>query len=232
MKSWNTHNGCQITRVLSGRSNAFLVTGGKMNILVDTGPRFMRKRLLRNLSMLDIRNIDYLVVTHAHFDHAGNAAYLRETFGAKVLIHRIEGRFLSLGMNPLTGGTNMFTHILAGLFMKQAVKRFKYEACAYDMLVDDRFDLEAFGFRAFVLHTPGHTSGSVSLIIDDEIALVGDTMFGVRKNAILPPYAFDEVELFESWEKLLGTGCMWFFPSHGSERDRELVEMEFERLTT
>ena len=79
------------------------------------------------------------------------------------------------------------------------------------------------------MHTPGHTEGSISLIIDNEIALVGDTMFGAFPGTIFPPFANDESLMVNSWEKLLKTKCKVFIPSHGSANDRGLVEKDFKK---
>ena len=78
--------------------------------------------------------------------------------------------------------------------------------------------------KAYLLHTPGHTSGSISLIIDDEIALVGDALFHILPWSVFPPFGNDIDQLIESWKKLLGTGCRLFLPAHGSEIKKELLE--------
>jgi hypothetical protein len=68
--------------------------------------------------------------------------------------------------------------------------------------------------------------GSISLIIDDEIAAVGDAMVGTLPGKIYPPFADDVPELIRSWEILLNTGCGTFLPAHGSAKRRQLVEGE------
>jgi hydroxyacylglutathione hydrolase len=85
------------------------------------------------------------------------------------------------------------------------------------------------GFNATILHTPGHTPGSMSLIVDGEIALVGDCMFGVFKGSAFPPFALDTRQMIESWGKLLDTGCRLFLPSHGTSDSRELVERDYNK---
>lgn len=229
MKNWPTSGGYDIIQVLSGRSNAFLLTNGKNNILVDTGPRFMWETLQKRLDRLGIEKIDLLILTHSHFDHAANAAGIREKYKAQVLIHKSESEYLTSGDNILPSGTNPFTKFL----VKALVKRFRsvaiYQPCSFDIAVDESFDLSYSGFNAYLMHTPGHTLGSVSLIVNDEIALVGDTMFGIFRGSVFPPFASDTIQLLNSWEKLLKTKCRLFIPSHGSANDRSLVEKDFEK---
>jgi len=80
------------------------------------------------------------------------------------------------------------------------------------------------GFNAYLTHTPGHTIGSMSLIVDNEIAIVGDTMFGVFNWSAFPPYAQDADLMLKSWKKLLETNCNEFLPSHGTANSRDLVQ--------
>ncbi|MBP1668661.1 MAG: Zn-dependent hydrolase, partial [Bacteroidetes bacterium] len=104
-----------------------------------------------------------------------------------------------------------------------------YDPCKADLVIEERFDLNDLGFNAYILHTPGHTPGSISLIVDDEIALVGDCMFGVFRNSAFPPFALDSDQLIESWKKLLDTGCRLFLPSHGAQDSRNLVQWDYTR---
>ncbi|MBN2339447.1 MAG: Zn-dependent hydrolase, partial [Acidobacteria bacterium] len=90
-------------------------------------------------------------------------------------------------------------------------------------------DLKDFGLNAYILHTPGHTSGSVSIIVEGEIALVGDAMFGILPGSVFPPFADDPGQLMASWGKLLDTGCSLFLPAHGSAIGRSLLQKEYHR---
>jgi glyoxylase-like metal-dependent hydrolase (beta-lactamase superfamily II) len=64
----------------------------------------------------------------------------------------------------------------------------------------------------------------MSVIVGDEIAIVGDTMVGTFPGKIFPPFADDVEGVVQSWGKLLETGCRLFLPAHGSGNSRELVE--------
>jgi glyoxylase-like metal-dependent hydrolase (beta-lactamase superfamily II) len=98
-----------------------------------------------------------------------------------------------------------------------------------NILIDTKFDLNNFGFNAYIMHTPGHTTGSVSVIIDDEVAIVGGCMFGVFKWSVFPPYAMDVKQMIFSCGKLLETNCSIFIPAHGSANSRSLVQKDYNK---
>ena len=62
------------------------------------------------------------------------------------------------------------------------------------------------------------------VIVDNEIALVGDAMIGKFPGSIFPPFADNVPVLVSSWGKLLRTGSLLFLPSHGTQNNRRLVE--------
>jgi hydroxyacylglutathione hydrolase len=227
MKTRTTKSGYRVAQVLGGRSNVFLLSHGGKNILVDTGRRKDRATLLERLQDLRVDPLDALVLTHTHFDHAENAAFLQKKYDAKVLVHESEAGFLKDGKSPLPAGTLLPTKVLTALFACRMEPGLAYVPCCPDVLVEDGLDLTDFGPNARLIHTPGHSRGSISLIVDDEIALVGDAMFGVFPRTIFPPFADDVPQLISSWGRLLETGCRLFLPGHGSPDDRRLVEKAY-----
>lgn len=231
MKTWETKNGYKITRVLAGRSNVFLVSRGDKNILVDTSPASRWKKLDRQLKRVGIERLDALVLTHTHYDHAGNAARLQDKYKAKVIVHRSEGSFLARGEAIIPKGTNFLSRLLIDRLGKTLAPRLKCPPCRPDIMVDDALSLADFGFNARIVHTPGHSPGSQSVIVDDEVALVGDAMFGIFPGSVFPPFAGDARQMVESWGKLLATGCRLFLPSHGTADNRELLQKDYDKRT-
>jgi hydroxyacylglutathione hydrolase len=229
MKKWKTKSGYEIFRIMSGRSNVFILTNGKKNILIDTSVSRLWSKLQKQLDNSGIKKIDYLILTHAHFDHAANANRIKEKFLTSVFIRKEEAGYLSNGDNILPKGTTLVTRAIKSIAGRLLLSRFKYESCKSDLLIDSDYNLNELGFKAYLLHTPGHTIGSMSLIIDDEIAIVGDTMFGIFKWSVFPPYAEDKDLMIKSWGKLLETKCSEFLPSHGTANSRLLVQRDYNK---
>ena len=232
MRIWTTSSGYKIIKVLAGRSNVFLLSNKEKNILIDTSPKFMWSRLQNKLRQLQIDKIDYLILTHTHFDHAANSKKLKTKYGAKVIVHKSEAEFLINGNNVVLNGTNPVSKIIATLLLKLFISLAKYESCQPDILIESTFDLHDLGFNGYIMHTPGHTPGSMSVIIDDELALVGDTMFGVFWWTVYPPFASDTTKMINSWGNLLKTNSRVFIPSHGFSNPRSLVEKNFKKRST
>ena len=222
MNKWKTKSGYKIIQILSGRSNVFLLTNGNKNILIDTSVSRSWTRLQKQLD---------LVLTHAHIDHAANANRIKEKFNSKVVLHSKEENYLKNGDNILPKGTNIFTRSIVNIIGKNMFSAFKYELCEPDILVDSEYDLSKIGFNAYLMHTPGHTIGSISLVVDNEIALVGDTMFGIFRRSVFPPYAEDKNLMIKSWGKLLETECSEFLPSHGTANGRFIVQKDYNKRT-
>ena len=228
MKIWNTKSGYQIIQILSGRSNVFLLTNGRKNILIDTGPARKWEKLNSNLKSLNINKLDFLILTHTHFDHVANSFNLKTYYDPKVVVQRKEELYIRNGANKFPRGTNPITRFLINVIGDKISDKYNFTPCQPDILFDSTFNFNELGFNAYLLQTPGHSIGSVSLIVDNEIAIVGDAMFGVFKSSIFPPFADNPKVMIDSWGKLLETNCSIFIPAHGSENNREKVRRNYE----
>jgi len=145
MESWETTSGYSIFQVLSGRSNVFLLTNGKANILVDTSVTKAWNKLQKNLDQLDIKTIDYLILTHAHFDHAANANKIKAIYKSKIVIQKEEESYLVNGDNILPKGTNRFTRLFINIVGKRVISKFRYKPCQPDFTIDSDYDLKNLG---------------------------------------------------------------------------------------
>jgi hydroxyacylglutathione hydrolase len=232
MKNWITKDGQKIFRVLWVRCNCFLVSYKNKHLLIDTGRKNKWKNLSKALDQLAVshNSLIALILTHSHFDHAGNAASVKERYKAAIIIHESEADYLRRGENPAIKGTIFITRLITDVLAKKRVLRyFNYKPAESDVLVEERYDLSNLGFNGYILHTPGHSPGSMSVIIEDEIAIVGDAMFGVFRGSVFPPYADDPKVMVKSWEKLLDTFCSIYLPAHGAGRSREVLQRQYDK---
>jgi glyoxylase-like metal-dependent hydrolase (beta-lactamase superfamily II) len=228
---WQTKQKIFIYRLLAGRSNVFLVKNDQVEILIDSSWKLARPRLKRALTKLNYsqeKSVCVLFLTHAHFDHAENAAWVQNEYHPHVIIHQSECDFLKAGRNSKIAGSNKFIRrLFPSLIQNWLNSTYRYPITKPEITFTERLELQDFGMDATILHTPGHTQGSSSLIINDEIAIVGDAMHGVFPNTAFPPFAVDNDQLIASWGKLLKTRCRLFLPSHGNALQRERIEQEY-----
>lgn len=233
MKKWNTKNGSKIIRVLSGRSNAYLILKGNNTILVDTGKKTAFGRLNRRLDILNmpVAGISSLILTHSHFDHCQSAKKIQEKSGCKIIVSNAANGFITKGYTRLPSGTLPITRLISKLGNLIGENGFGYEPFRPDILVNGDFDLDGWENIIKIIKSAGHSDDSLSILVNNEIAIVGDLMFGIFRNSVFPPYADDIPELIKSWGKLLNTDCNIFLPGHGREIKRNLLEKEFEKYT-
>jgi glyoxylase-like metal-dependent hydrolase (beta-lactamase superfamily II) len=231
MKMWKTNLKNEIFQVLSGRTNCYLIPTNTGNILVDTGVRSSFPSLKKHIDAMHLAtgNVDYLVLTHTHFDHCQNASAIKEYFASKIVVGQPEADFALQGYTPIPQGTQAITRFLVKIGNKMDQDRFGYDPFEAGLKISERHQFMEDPFIE-LLPTPGHSAGSISLIIDD-VAIVGDALFGMFKHSVFPPFADDVPELIHSWEKLLNTDCRLFLPGHGQEISRGLLEIQYEKYS-
>jgi len=223
----DTGKGTSIIRLTPARCNIFAVTRNSRTILIDTGISFDRARIEHALAKKGLVP-EAVVLTHTHFDHAGNAAWLAREYGAEVVIQEAESQFLATGDTPIPEGTHAVTRGLVSLG-KKVTPMFRYEPCQADHVFGDSFDLNRFGINGYIIHTPGHSPGGATVVIDGIVALAGDSIIGTTPGIPFPPFADDVDLLLKSWRKIIDTGCETFLPGHGKPVSLDELKEEFSK---
>ena len=213
---WKTAKGSSVTLTVSGRNNVYLIESGKTVMLVDAGMGYMYDNLVSKIRKAGVKP-GIIAITHAHYDHAENTGRLKELYKAKVLIHKAEAVHLAAGVNPED-------EPVAGIF---TIEGDNYPPVKSDLIIEDGYKSDGIT----IMHTPGHTPGSTCMIVDDEIAVAGDSMFSVHPGQAMVPYVMDRRLLLKSWERLLSTGCRLFLPAHGRPVPRKTVEKEYKKYS-
>ncbi|MFA9388262.1 MAG: MBL fold metallo-hydrolase [Prolixibacteraceae bacterium] len=224
MKKWIIDKESKLIQVLSGRSNAYLLQSGSKSVLIDTGKKNVRTKLTRNLKKLGIVQIDFLILTHTHFDHCQNAAYIQKEFKASIIVSKNAKRQISDGFSPLPKGTTAYYRKLIELANRLGEQGISFEPFSANEYIDAETILKLGSTSLELFPTPGHSSDSISIQVNHQYAIVGDTLFGVIPGSVFPPFADQPHRLSEQWEKLYDTGCTIFLPGHGRPIARKLLK--------
>ena len=168
-------------------------------VVIDPGFGTIREAedFLRKIMQMKL-NLKYIVNTHGHPDHTSGNGFLREKTSAPVLIHRLDASKLG------------------------EARRVVYESLGFELYSPpadsfiDEGDIIKFGDSELkVIHTPGHSKGSVSLI-GEKCIFSGDTLFaGSIGRYDFPDSSFEEI-MHSLKEKILTLpGNFIVYPGHG-----------------
>jgi glyoxylase-like metal-dependent hydrolase (beta-lactamase superfamily II) len=124
--------------------------------LVDAGCGNAQDRLLTNIQAcgVNVSQIEYLLITHCHFDHTGGVKALKDKINFKNVAHELEAPFLEQGDNKVTAANWYGSKIQP---FNVDLKIFGAQA---EILLGDRI--------IQVFHTPGHSPGSMVYLTESE----------------------------------------------------------------
>ena len=180
-------------------TNYWVVSAGASRLLVDLGWPGTMGRMRAALGRMDIplSELRYALATHYHIDHAGLAQELKQA-GVPLLVLDVQ--------------------VYAIPIMKRWTKPHDHYV---EITTDDnitisfgqsRSVLERIGLPGEIVHTPGHSDDSVSLLLDDGSAFTGDlthpALTGENDKAIV----------LASWRLLRERGVTRVYPRHGPVR--------------
>jgi hydroxyacylglutathione hydrolase len=180
-------------------SNCFVIADERTKeaLLIDPGDE--PDRILDLLTKNNLK-LKYIVCTHAHFDHVGAIPELKTETGARIVIHYDE--------------LDIYKHT-----REQAAVLWGFELEPLpepDMFVSEGDELEVGGLKFRILHTPGHSPGSICLY-GEGIVITGDTLFaGTVGRTDL--FGGNVQKLKSSFRKLMALGDeIRVFPGHGPQ---------------
>lgn len=220
-----------VKRISLTNVSAFLVYRPGEAILIDSGNSGSEVKIIRIMEKagLDPGMLKLLILTHVHFDHAGSAGKLKELTGCKIMVHQTEAERLQAGFTGIPNGTRWKAKLLVALGRTVARRIGKFPGTAPDLLVQDSLDLREFGFPGNVIHTPGHTHGSMVVLMEGGELIAGDTLFGVEGKQHFPPFAEDLPALVNSWQYIRTLPVTTIYPAHGRYFSMDSFMAEFDQ---
>ncbi|MDD4971062.1 MAG: MBL fold metallo-hydrolase [Paludibacter sp.] len=175
--------------------NLYLLDSGTHRLLIDSGYPDQLNVLGRQMRQpgFKISDIDYLIVTHFHVDHAGAIQELKSA-GVQFILFDIQAAFINPMESMITGKwryTPLTTQDNLILSPDESAAFFK------QLNIDGQ-----------VIATPGHSYDSITLLLDSGEAFTGDLL---AENLILDEASQEK----KSWLKLRSLGAKIVYPGHG-----------------
>jgi glyoxylase-like metal-dependent hydrolase (beta-lactamase superfamily II) len=168
-------------------ANCYLVTSGPEIVLVDAGMRGSSRKIADYVKGLgkNPADIKYIVLTHSDIDHVGGAAEIKQLTGAKLVIHQADA--------PVLAGKEKGKRVrgLLGMLFKLIAPVMRFQTIEPEIIIKDNIDIA--GFK--VLHTPGHTDGSISLYLPGKLIFVGDALRSDQSGNPRPPSKMLSVDI-------------------------------------
>lgn len=193
--------------------NCYLVQTDEGYILIDTGMPNQRKAIGDALEQgnCQIGSLKLIILTHGDIDHCGNAAYLHQKFGVPIAMHFDDVGMVECGdmfwnrKNP-----NPLIKVLFGLFFGlRKVDRFTPDLC-----LEDRSTLSEYGLDAEVIHLPGHSKGSIGVLMPTGDLFCGDLLGNTNKPELWS-IIDDPAAAHTSVETLDNLPINTVYPGHG-----------------
>lgn len=189
-----------------GNTNCYYIVGKNASLLIDTDWAGTLPAFYKKIKELNIKNIDYLLITHYHPDHMGIAQDIIE-MGAKLLLVDIQKEYI---------------HSSDIIFQKD--KNIQFKPINTEPVIisceESRKFLKDLGIDGEIIYTPGHSDDSISLILDNGSAFVGD-LYNLNSAA-----AFNDEKINNSWNKILSHNISKIYYGHHEQAISNIKKLE------
>ncbi len=168
-----------ITAFIRSDGNAFLVSGQAGSILIDTGTEKNRDNIKK--ACMD-KNVKLILLTHGHFDHCQNAAYLADAFQCPVGIGAEDAELLEQGIQRRVCGKGIWGTVYAAAANYNITHK-NMNCIRPDVILKPDMSLTEYGVDGSVIALPGHTKGSVGVLLASGELFAGDAMQSIGRPA-------------------------------------------------
>ncbi|MEO0184835.1 MAG: MBL fold metallo-hydrolase [candidate division WOR-3 bacterium] len=180
-------------------TNMYLIHNRKTSIIIDPGFVETEVESLIKKIKNEVSEIPMVILTHCHFDHISGCIVLKKEFKSKIYCHRLDEEKL---LDPQKSGAIYFG--VSGDSLKP------------DGYLEDGQVINFDDNSLKIIHTPGHTSGGISVLLNEKYLFSGDTIF---KDGIGRTDLYDgdyEIEMNSIINKILVLSeNIVIYPGHG-----------------
>ena len=211
--------------------SAFLLDDGKTSILYDTGFGFTGFKVAENIkAILGDRPLDYIFLTHSHYDHALGSAYILRYYpDAKV----VAGKY-AVSIFQREGAKKTMRELDAKIAEKCGVTDYEFlgEELRVDIPVDDGDIIEAGDISFQVLNLPGHTRCCVGYYCREKGLLLSNETLGVfdGEKTIVPSYLVSYQDSISSIERVEKLGVRYILAPHYGILSEEQTKFFLENM--
>jgi len=207
-------------------------------IIVDTGNPGSAVKILAAMRkhQIDPKDVSLILITHSHLDHSGGAAELQKALKVPIAMHGLEQTYVENGTRfPLTP-KNWFGKLFKkSPLIKKNVERFKV-----DIIIHGGEDLKPYGVDAEIIFTPGHTPGSISVMLGNREMIAGDVVSGgillggimFNQVPIWPIFHEDTATTIESLKRIIELSPTRIHVGHGGPLEGPSIERFVRRYSS
>jgi glyoxylase-like metal-dependent hydrolase (beta-lactamase superfamily II) len=198
-----------------GDAAIYLIAFPSHAAIVDAGCGGSLEKILNNIKECGVepKDIDYLLITHCHYDHTGGAQELKDAIGCKTVAHELDARFLEKGEDTITAARWYGATI---------------EPLQIDRKISGAKEIIELGERAVeVIHIPGHSPGSIAFLTESygERVLFGQDVHGPLDDSLLS----DKEDYYKSLDILISLDADILCEGHygifkGKEKIKEFIK--------
>jgi len=219
-------------------SNNYILKLDKGYLLIDTGYPEQFNSFSKQLRKhnIQLRDISYILLTHAHDDHAGILNELLDHSDAKVILHHRAVDRLSAGQNSFDGGCTSYLALIFCKIMKLIGKgehRFPPvdRTERYIVLDDSTQPMIEKQLSGTIINLPGHTVDSIGLLLKDGSLFCGDAaMNGFPSLNRIIIWIENLKDYRKSWEVMLNNNPSIIYPSHGKPFMKEDLKKNIHKI--
>lgn len=209
-------------------NNNYIIKLKKGYLLIDTGYPEQFKNFCNKLRKhnIELKDISYILLTHAHDDHAGFLNEILDNSEAKVILHQQAVERLKKGQNVFKGGCTSYLALTFCRVMKLLGKgehRFPPVDRSNRYIVLDDFTQPIIEeeLSGQIINLPGHTIDSIGLLLKDGSLFCGDAaMNGIPSMNRIIIWIENLNDYMKSWKVMINCNPSKIYPSHGKPFDK------------